>query len=193
MDTTHASLLIRIRTPSDRVAWREFDEIYRPMLYRFAVACGVKHADAEDIVQGCLEAASRHIQSFDYDPTKGRFRGWLKTLVNNRVRTLFRDRHDVNADTQAFNRPESREASPEEVFDRIWRQEHLRHCLARVKSEVEPATYKAFEALVLDERPVEEVCAEMKMTSNQVYLIRHRLSNKIRKHMEAILGPDADD
>lgn len=193
MDTTHASLLIRVRTPQDAAAWQEFDEIYRPMLHRFALACGLCHADAEDVVQGCMEATSRHIASFDYDPSKGRFRGWLKTLVNNRVRTLHRDRHDVQADTHAFNRPESRESSPEEVFDRIWRQEHLRHCLNRVKSEVEESTFRAFQALVLDEQPVEKVCAELNMSANQVYLIKHRLSNKIRKQMQAILGEDEDD
>lgn len=193
MDTTHASLLMRVRAPQDTAAWREFDEIYRPMLFRFALACGLKHADAEDVVQACLEATMRHIASFEYDPSRGRFRGWLKTMVNNRVRTLLRDRHDAQADTHAFNRQDTREDAPEDMFDRIWRQEHLRHCMDRVKAEVEESSFQAFHALVIEERSVEQVCADFKMTANQVYLIRWRLTNKIRKHMEAILGQDYED
>ena len=38
MDTTRPSLLLRIRDRGDAGAWRTFDAIYRPMLYRFALA-----------------------------------------------------------------------------------------------------------------------------------------------------------
>lgn len=193
MDTTHLSLLIRVKSPNDQSAWREFDEIYRPMLFRFARACGLRDADADEIVQACMVSASQHVGSFEYDPSKGRFRGWLKTIVNNRVRSMLRDRRDQPAESAVFNRADAREESPEEIFDRVWRQEHLRHCLIRVREEVEPATFAAFEALVLQQRPVEDVCTQFGMSANQVYLIKSRLTSKIRKHMMAILGDDESE
>jgi RNA polymerase sigma-70 factor (ECF subfamily) len=188
MDTTHASLLIRVRSPQDSAAWREFDEIYRPMLLRFAVARGLSHDDAEDVVQHCMEATARHIAGFENDPAKGRFRGWLRTLVNNRVRTLLRDRRDVQADTEAFVQADGREDAPDALFEKIWRQEHLRHCLARMRSEVEDSSFRAFTAVVMEERPVEEVCRELDMNPNQVHLIKWRLTKKLRQHMTELLG-----
>ena len=54
MDTTRASLLLRIKDTRNTHAWAEFDAIYRPMLYRFARARGLDDAAAEDLVQHCI-------------------------------------------------------------------------------------------------------------------------------------------
>ena len=90
MDTTKVSLLLRIRDPRDQSAWELFDEIYRPILLGFARTRGCNDADAEDVVQFCMTAVHQHIREFDYDPGRGRFKGWLSAIVNNRVRNLKR-------------------------------------------------------------------------------------------------------
>ena len=190
VDTTQASLLGRIKDRADSAAWREFDAIYRPMLHRFAMASGLDNAEAGDVVQHCMAAISRHIDGFEYDPGRGRFRSWLRTLVNNRVRNIARDRHDLQAESQDFKRPQRRETTPEEHFDRLCWQEHLNHCLDRVRSEVEELTFEAFQAYVIDEQPVDQVCATLNMTPNQVRLIKWRLTNKLRHHMMLLLGED---
>ena len=90
MDTTRATLLERIRDRADTNAWGQFDAIYRPMLMRFAQGRGLSLSQAEDVTQHCMAAVHKHIDEFEYDPSKGRFRGWLRTLVNNRVRDMGR-------------------------------------------------------------------------------------------------------
>ena len=84
VDTTRPSLLIRIRNREDQAAWVTFDHIYRPMLYRFAQSRRLGHEDAEDVVQHCMSAIQEHIGRFDYDPDRGRFKAWLRTMVDNR-------------------------------------------------------------------------------------------------------------
>ena len=96
---TRASLLLRIKDRSDAQAWHEFDVLYRPMLNRFARSRGLNDADAEDVVQHCMMAVQKHIAHFEYDPTQGRFKGWLRTLVNNRIRNLLRDRKEALAES----------------------------------------------------------------------------------------------
>ncbi|MBN2562780.1 MAG: sigma-70 family RNA polymerase sigma factor [Phycisphaerae bacterium] len=187
MRTTRASLLMRIKDRRDQTAWREFDAIYRPMLYRFATARGLDDAGAEDVVQQCMVAVQEHIVRFDYDPRKGRFKGWLRTLVNNRVRNLLRDRHDQIAESKDFKRDQEREQSPEEIFDKLWMDEHLKHCLRLVRGEVEEATFKAFQHYVIEERPAEEVCKELNMTTNQLYKIKWRITRKIGERMKELL------
>lgn len=187
MQTTRASLLVRVKDKKDSAAWREFDGIYRPMLHRFATARGLDHASAEDVVQHCMAAIAGHIASFDYDPRKGRFKGWLRTLVNNRVRNLLRNRHEEVAESKDFKRDQQQEPSPEAVFDRLWMEEHLRHCLQLVRDEVGLSTIQAFQHYVVEEWPVERVCEEMKMTANQVYKIKWRVTQKLSEKMKELL------
>jgi RNA polymerase sigma-70 factor, ECF subfamily len=190
METTRPSLLIRVRNRQDQTAWYEFDSIYRPMLIRFGLARGLNATEAEEVAQQCLAAITQHIESFEYDPTKGRFKGWLRTMVHNRMKNLLRDRHEGQADSQDFKRTQQREEAPDELFDRIWRQEHLKHCLRLIQKEVEPSSFKAFVAHVIDEQPVEKICGEFKMTANQVHAIKSRMLKRIRQRMLEILGAE---
>lgn len=190
MDTTRASLLLRIRDRRNADAWREFDAIYRPLLSKYARLRGLDEAECDDIVQHCMAAVHAHIDSFDYDPSRGRFKGWLRTLVNNRVRNLFRDRREQLAQSKDFRRVQEREETPDEAFEKIWLEEHLRHCLHSVCAEVEEATFIAYRRLVLEGWPVARVCDEMQMTQNQVYKIKWRVTQKLDEKMRAILGDD---
>lgn len=190
MDTTRPSLLLRIRDPSDGAAWRTFDAIYRPMLCRFARARGLTHEDAEDVAQQCLGAIADKIAEFDYDPGKGRFKGWLRTLVNNRVRNLLRARQAKptaggDAVQQADTQPDA--ASPDEIFEQLWLQEHLWHCLRELRTEVEEKTYQAYEAYVIDERPLSRVCEEFGLTPNNVYTLKWRLTQRVAAKMKELL------
>lgn len=187
MDTTRGSLLQRIRDRGNSVAWREFDAIYRPLILRLGRARGLNDAEAEDVVQHCMLAIHRHIDGFEYDPRKGRFKGWLRTIVDNRVRNLSRDRHDQIAETRDFKRPQESEETPEETFERLWHQEHLDYCLNQIRGEVQESTFKAFELHVLEEWPVEKVAAELQMTNDQVYRIKWRVLQKLRAKMQELL------
>ncbi|MFH1417663.1 MAG: sigma-70 family RNA polymerase sigma factor [Planctomycetota bacterium] len=187
METTRASLLVRIKDRHDTEAWRMFDAIYRPMLYRFSVSRGLDHAQAEDVVQQCMVAVNSHINSFEYDPRKGRFKGWLRTMVNNRIRNLARDRHEQLAESQDFRRGQQCEQSPEELFDKLWMDEHLKHCLLMIREEVEDATFRAFSCYVIEEQPVEKVCEELGITANRLYKIKWRLTQKLSEKMKELL------
>lgn len=188
MDTTRASLLLRIRDRGDSAAWREFDAIYRPMLVRFGRASGLNHGEAEEVAQACMASVSEHADRFEYDPAKGRFKGWLRTIVNNQIRSIRRRRRPQQAETRDFAAAEGREASPDELFERVWLNEHLRYCLNLVRDEVQASSFKAFERYVLEKQPVETVSKELRMTAAQVYRIKWRLTQKLDEKMNHILN-----
>ncbi len=158
------------------------------MLTRFATARGLNGTAAEDIVQDCMTAVHQHISDFQYDPTKGRFKSWLKTLVGNRFKNLLRDRRDQIAESQDFKRPQEREEEPDALFDRLWQEEHLRHCLRQIRDEVEDSTFRAFVAYVIEEQPVEKVCDELHMNANQVHAIKWRLTRRLQQRMVELVG-----
>ncbi len=187
MDTTRPSLLLRIRDHADAEAWQTFDTIYRPLIYRYALAQGLADPDADDVTQYCLSAVAERIATFDYDPRKGSFKGWLRTIATNRVRNLWRDRRDRPAASGELQRPQEREPEPDEVFERIWQQEHLWHCLREVERDSDQSTYRAFVAYVLENETVEAVCAKTGLTRNNVYTIKWRLTERIAQRMKELL------
>jgi RNA polymerase sigma-70 factor (ECF subfamily) len=190
VDTTRPSLLIRIRNRGDHSAWSEFDSIYRPLLRRFARARGLSETETDEIAQQCMAAVDRYIGSFQYDPKRGRFKSWLATMVGNRVKNALRDRRDAQARTGDLAELREQGSSPEEMFDTLWRQEHLRHCLRMVKAEVEESTFDAFVAHVIEERSIEDVCREFAMTRNQVHAIKSRMTRRLRRRMVDLLGEE---
>ncbi len=188
MDTTLPSLLVRLKDRQDAAAWNTFDRIYRPMLHRFALSFGLDHADTEDIVQQCMTAVQERIATFDYDREKGKFKSWLRIMMNNKIRNLLRDRKEQPGDSGDFKGLPAREDSPEEVFETLWLEEHLWHCLRLLRDEVEEPTYLAFQHYVIEQWPIEKVCRELNMKANHVYTIKWRLTERIAAKMRELLG-----
>lgn len=191
MDTTRPSLLLRIRDRRDAAAWEIFDAIYRPMLLRFAMARGLSRDDAEDVTQHCLTAVARHIQEFEYDPRRGRFKGWLRTLVNNRVRNLLRGRRENQPATGALEAVRDESPSPDDQFEQVWMQEHLWFCLRELREQVDATTYQAFELHVLQQRPADEVCGALSITPGNLYTIKWRMERKVAARLKELLDDDA--
>lgn len=187
MDTTRPSLLLRLRRHSDADAWRTFDAIYRPMLRRFARTRGLNEEDAEDVVQHCMVALLDHLSGFCYDPAKGRFKGWLRTLVNNRIRDLLRQRRESPAAASALEALPDDGPSPEAAFEQIWMEEHLTHCFREISGEVEERTFQAFWQVVMEQKPVDEVSAALGMQTNNIYTIKWRLTERIAARMRELV------
>lgn len=188
MYTTRASLLIRIRDARDDAAWADFDAIYRPLLYRYAASRGLDHNAAEDVVQHCLMTISEHIRGFEYDPAKGRFKAWLRTMVGNRVRNYYRDRRENEADSQDFVQAQDREETPDAAFEKIWLEEHLRYCLERIRTTEGDKAFLPFRAYVIEERPVQEVCRQFQLPPDQLYRLKWRLTRCLADMMHDLTG-----
>ncbi|MDP6718760.1 MAG: sigma-70 family RNA polymerase sigma factor [Pirellulaceae bacterium] len=189
MDTTRASLLIRIRHASDTQAWSTFHDLYAPLLYRFARARGLSHEDAEEVRATCYEAIVRQIPHFEYDKSKGGFKAWLRTLVSRRVIDLLRKRREQIADTDQLLGLANAELSVEELWEKQWRQQHLRFCMQQARIHVSEATYEAFIMLMEEGVSVPDVCERLGMTANQVYKAKARMLETLRELMQS-LQPD---
>jgi RNA polymerase sigma-70 factor (ECF subfamily) len=83
---TRPSLLVRIRDVGDREAWRQFVEVYAPLVYKFARRRGLQDADAADLTQEVLQAVAGASKRLVYDPDRGTFRAWLYTVARNKLR-----------------------------------------------------------------------------------------------------------
>src|SRR5262249_6983443 len=82
---TRASLLVRLRDPRDETAWREFIDLYAPLIYHYARKQGLQDADAVDLSQEVLSAVAGALGRLEYDRQRGTFRSWLFTIVRRRL------------------------------------------------------------------------------------------------------------
>src|SRR5436305_15246010 len=99
--TTRPSLLVRLRDARDRAAWSQFVELYAPPVYGFARKQGLQDADAADLTQEVLRAVSAAVGRLEYDARLGSFRGWLFTVVRNKLHKLRADRRRHGQVTRA--------------------------------------------------------------------------------------------
>lgn len=190
-DTTHGSLLLRVRDPRDEEGWRTFYDIYSPLILRYAQARGLRPADAEEILQECMTALARGMRDFDYSPAKGRFKSWLRSMVNHQVINFLRRRRDRQAGEEQLAVLPDTDPSVSAVWDRTWRVQRLTYCLEQVRAEVAPKTYDAFCRYVLDEWPVTRVAEELGVSANDVYLAKSRITKRLKDKMFELLGSDA--
>src|SRR5438067_13415364 len=82
---TRVTLLTRLRDGQDGEAWREFFQLYGPVVYGFARNRGLQDADAADLMQEVLRGIARNAAKMEYDPKRGTFRGWLYTVTRNKI------------------------------------------------------------------------------------------------------------
>ena len=62
---TSESLIVRVRDPSNRAAWDQFEQLYRPVIFRISRAKGLQHSDALDLVQQVLMSVSEAIGGYE--------------------------------------------------------------------------------------------------------------------------------
>jgi RNA polymerase sigma-70 factor (ECF subfamily) len=192
-DETSGTLLRRVKDRQDVTAWREFDRIYRPLMLRYARARGVSKADTEDIVQQCMQAVSNQMPGFDYDRERGRFKNWLRKLVDNRTIDHYRKQKLPQARTKDLDRPDVDTPPPPKVWDGHWEAEHLRYCLRLIRRSLPGKTYEIFHLYALQEKSAEEVATLLNVSRNQVWLAKSRVLKKLRETMVDLFGSEQAD
>jgi RNA polymerase sigma factor (sigma-70 family) len=178
------TLLARIRDPRDATSWREFADVYSPLIYAYGRRKHLQDADAADLVQDVLAEVARCMPTFEVRPERGTFRDWLGTLTYRRLGKLLGQRARAAAlgsvGGQADAGPAvARPADPE------WTDEFNSHvlCLAleRARSAFEAATWLAFELCWLRGRPAPQVAAELGMTVTAVYVAKSRVLKRVEE------------
>ena len=77
---TRGSIIVGV-CQRDPERWREFDAIYRPMLFAFLRKQHLNESDAEEVVQDIFVRLLDKIHT--YDRERVRFRSWLFAVAHN--------------------------------------------------------------------------------------------------------------
>jgi len=184
---TRPSLLATLAEgPDGQPAWREFFDRYAPAIYRVARMRSLSHDDAEDIVQQTMLSVSSHIGDFRYDRDRGRFRNWVRTIAENKIKSAWRRKSTKKIDAEFAQDIADDAPSVDEIWEDEWRVQDLLWCLDQVEKDISPRKMEAFRKYALEGIPAQEVAREMDMTVGNVYVTRHTVLGKIRKKAEEL-------
>jgi RNA polymerase sigma-70 factor (ECF subfamily) len=192
MSDTSTGLLIRVRNPADGTAWTRLVTVYTPLLSAWLHRAGLPRQDADDLVQEVLLAVAREMPAFEYDRSRGSFRGWLRTILTNRIRNHQRARNRTPAAEPFDNNMLDALADPASDLSREWDREHDRHVAAGLLGAVRPEfgdrVWASFTRVVMDgERPI-EVAAALGTSIDSVYQARSRVLARLREEAGGLLG-----
>jgi RNA polymerase sigma-70 factor (ECF subfamily) len=182
---TPATLLERLRRPGDAEAWTRFVELYTPLLYHWCRRIGLRHQDAQDLVQDVLAHLLRKLPELTYDPERS-FRSWLRTVTLNKWRESLRRAAPAPEGSAALA-----EAACPDQAEELWDAEHHRHLARRalevMKADFHPTTWKACWEYVACGRPAAEVAAELGISVGAVHAARLRVLARLRHELAGLL------
>jgi RNA polymerase sigma-70 factor, ECF subfamily len=187
MNTTHVSLLERLRQPAPHEAWDRFVRLYTPLLYQWARRLGLPAQDAADFVQDVFTLLLRKLPSFAYDRHK-RFRGWLWTVTLNHWRATRRRRRPVSpgaGDEALAELPAP--GGPVAFEDAEYRDYLVGRALRAMRAEFHPATWRAFWECAAEDRPAAEVAARLGISVAAVYAAKSRVLRRLRQELDGLL------
>ncbi len=189
---TRATLLERVKDPGDEVSWREFHDLYRPLVVAVARREGLTDDESEDVAQETFRALVAALPGYRYDPERATFKAWLRAIISHRIADLIRQRDGrtgARARVMVREQPATRVlegvAGPEPgqtdvVFEEEWHRNLLLRALAELKPSVTITTYQAVYLLIHGKTPA-EVARDLGISRARVYLAKHRTEPKLRR------------
>ena len=188
--TTSETLLRELAARPDSPRAEEFARLYEPVLRRYVAQSRVRHeriqaADRDDLVQEAFMAVHSALPGFRYDPSRGRFRAYLRRVVRSVVLRFQKRQFAVPAPgaDQELSSPAPDDTG--ELSLQVWTL-----ALARVlrSGRFAPNTIAAFRRLALEEVPVANVAREFKLKPNAVYQLKSRVLCAVRAELERFGG-----
>lgn len=186
---TRPSLIVRLKSEQNALAWTEFVAAYEPFLRRLVQRWGVAERHVPDVTQQVLVAIARSVEGWRDDGDPASFRRWLNRVARNVVlKFMSRQRRQIGGqggtDLQELL---DRVPDPRDDEARKYEYELVVWAAEQVRGEFRETSWKAFWATLVDGRPVADVAAELGVTPGSIYMSRSRIMARIRAKVREVV------
>jgi RNA polymerase sigma-70 factor (ECF subfamily) len=190
---TRRSLIVRLKSEQNELAWRDFVCVYERFLAQLARRQGVPERHIPDVTQQILLAIARSIGGWQDDGNPASFRRWLCTVSRN-VAIRFMSREHRQAEGiggsdliaqlhQIEDKPDCQRVQQYEHELIVWAAEQVRH-------EFLESSWQAFWGTTVEARTVDEVARELGLYPGSIYMSRSRILARIRKKVAEVSEDD---
>jgi RNA polymerase sigma-70 factor (ECF subfamily) len=193
MPDTSCSLLKRLSNPPDDEAWRQFVELYTPLIHGWLGRRFLPAAETDDLTQDVLGVVVRELPRFEHNGQPGAFRLWLRTITVHRLRDYWRSRRHRQEGTgdPSIQDQLDRLQDPSSDLSRQWDQEYNRHVVRSLLEQIRPGfkarTWQAFHAVVLQGEPPATVAVRLNTSVNAILLAKSRVLHRLRQAAEGLV------
>lgn len=183
---TRTTLVIGLKDLEDQRIWNRFFDSYWKLIYNAAIQAGLKDADAQEVVQETVISVTKNIKDFDYDRSKGSFKGWLMKTTKWKIMDQFRkiqkkNNRECSGPSEILENLSTELPEVEKYWENNWQQELLQSALEKVKEQVKPIYFQVYDMLIRKEMKPKEVSSALGIKTNQVYLAKHRVAEALKE------------
>jgi RNA polymerase sigma-70 factor (ECF subfamily) len=194
---TRATLIQRLKNWQDDSSWQDFFDTYWGLIYGVAVKRGLTPTEAQDVVQETMISVAKHMPTFRYNPAIGSFKAWLLNMTRWRIADQLRKRKQLGVFQNSSDETGdeigldglSNETCPAEL-DRLWDDEWEKNLLevavAKARRSLDPKQYQIFDFYVNKEWKPERIARTFGISTSQVYLAKHRVTELIKQEAERL-------
>lgn len=184
--TTRYTLLNNL-VDQNEVGWEAFFELYEPLIRLRGGDFGLTDTEKEELVQEVMMAFFRGAKSFVYNPELGRFRTYLKTIVDRRSVDILRKRQQGTVDIDDVDHLDLQpEPAPDDLWEAAFREKMLESAMEQLEGESHPNTWASFYQTSIEKRKAKEVAEELGISVNSVYFAKHRVMTKLKRMIETM-------
>ena len=167
---TPKTLLEKLRD-GDAVSQTEFYNLYREMIVSLGALKGLNRAECDDLVQEVMILFFGKARDFHFQPERAHFRTWFGKIIHGKIVDLLRKRKPALPEDVLTAIP-SETDSPDRLFDLACQAElrkvYLQDALQRLKTRIEPETYRIFEYYVLKNHSAPDTMRLFGISRNQL-------------------------
>lgn len=201
---TSRSLLGRARQ-DDPAAWEKLVRLYAPLVAIWCRQAGLQEDDAGDVFQDVFQAVARKLSAFRKDREGDTFRGWLRTITQNKIRDQFRKAGrgpQAAGGTEAHQRlqqfpmadvlsdpadPSSLDSVDLSQDDTNAERVVLHNALEFIRSNFAEQTWRAFVRTAVDGQSSTDVAEELGMSPGAVRVAKSRVLQRLREELGDLL------
>ena len=190
---TRNSLIVRLRSEQNELAWREFVMVYESFLVQVARRQGVPGRHLPDVTQQILLRIAESIDGWSDDGNQASFRRWLTTVARNVVvRFMARARRQAGGvgGSDLLVQLGNIADKPDQQWLMRYEHELIVWAAQQVRHEFIETSWQAFAATVLDDQSVEAVAGRLGGSTGSIYMSRSRIMARIRRKVAEVDSED---
>ena len=182
---TRTTLVIGLKDLEDRI-WNRFFDSYRKLIYNAAIQAGLKDADAQEVVQETVISVTKNIKDFDYDRSKGSFKGWLMKTTKWKIMDQFRkiqkkNNRECSGPSELLENLSTELPKLKSIGKTIGNRNYSNLHWRRLRSRCKPIYFQVYDMLIRKEMKPKEVSSALGIKTNQVYLAKHRVAEALKE------------
>ena len=186
---TRYTLLHRIQSQVDEVAWKDFTDQYRLYIYAIINRMNIKATDADDLYQKILLKLWKKMPDLDLGEME-RFRSYLATVVRNCVNDYFRSairkqkNQDSFVDHEASCGKQYTLPAIEELIETEWHNHVAAKAFENISIYFSDQAIEIFKRSLSEE--VKNIASDLNMPISTVYRLRNRIKESLLKEIAAL-------